>query len=50
VIEIVLFGALKNYHFWWKDRSVSYLSNTFWITSFRVVWKRLWPFFYDCTG
>ena len=27
--ELVLFGLLKNYYFWWVDRSISYLPNAF---------------------
>jgi len=45
VIKLVLFGLSENSDFWCVDRSMSYLSNSFWITLVRVVWKNLWPLY-----
>jgi len=37
--KLVMISQAKIYDFLWLDRSLSYLSNAFWITSFWVVWK-----------
>jgi len=29
VIKLVIIGPLKNYNFWWVDRSLCYLSDVF---------------------
>jgi len=44
-IKLIMIGSLKNYDFWWVDRSMFCISNAFWITLIWVLWTKVWRFF-----
>jgi len=43
-IKLVMINPLKNYYFWWIDRSVCCILNSFWTSLIQVLWTKLWLF------
>jgi len=41
-IKLVMIGLLQSNDFWWVNRLVCYISNSFWIALIRVLWTKLW--------